>query len=120
MYLDCSKEFWKAPDWSNVLANLYCRLRLVRRHDHSRRRKFYRYIANERELLVSSGVDAEYLRLICRRFADTTKRDRLAAIIRYESQVTSRDHPVRRTLKALPCDLLPEFRTKERMQAQWC
>ena len=120
MYLECSKEFWKAPDWINVLANLYCRLRFVRRFDEAGRRKFYRYIAHERQLLVSSGVDAEYVRLICRHLADMTKSDRLAAIRRYEAAVSCREHPVRRSLKSLPCDLAPEFRTKERMRSQWC
>lgn len=120
MYLECSSEFWKAPDWSNVLANLYTRLRFVRRFDESSRRKFYRYIAKERQLLEQAGVDAEYVRLICRHWSDTTKPERLAAIRRYEAEVSCRDHPVRRSLKSLPCDLPPEYRTKERMRAQWC
>lgn len=46
------------------LNNLYWRIRYTR--NKSEKRKFYRYVAAEKQRLIESGVDREELRLICR------------------------------------------------------
>ncbi len=47
------------------LNNLYWRIRYTR--NKSEKRKFYRYVANEKKrLLEETGVDPEELRLYCR------------------------------------------------------
>lgn len=46
------------------LNNLYWHLRFTRKL--SVKRRYYRYIANEKKRLISSGVDSECLRLRCR------------------------------------------------------
>lgn len=46
------------------LNNLYWHIRYTR--NSSVKRKYYRYVAKEKKRLIESGVDAEYLRLLCR------------------------------------------------------
>lgn len=46
------------------LNNLYWHIRYTR--NKSVKRKYYRYVFNEKKRLILSGVDWEYLRLYCR------------------------------------------------------
>lgn len=46
------------------LNNLYWHIRYTR--NKSIKRKYYRYVFNEKKRLIESGVDAEELRLVCR------------------------------------------------------
>lgn len=50
------------------LNNLYWRIQYTR--NKSEKRKFYRYVAAEKQRLIESGVDREELRLICRVLAN--------------------------------------------------
>lgn len=60
------------PEFSD-LRNAYVRLRFTKR-DQAKRRYWYRKIKQHREALLSSGVDAELLRLYCRWLADLGNR----------------------------------------------
>lgn len=46
------------------LRNIYWQIRYSR--NKNRKRKYYRYAADEKKRLIASGVDPEELRLLCR------------------------------------------------------
>lgn len=46
------------------LRNFYWYIRYTR--NASVKRRYYRYVLKEKKRLIKSGVDAEYLRLLCR------------------------------------------------------
>lgn len=46
------------------LRNFYWHIRYTR--DKVTKRRYYRYVLKEKKRLIKSGVDAEYLRLLCR------------------------------------------------------
>lgn len=46
------------------LRNFYWYIRYTR--DKVTKRRYYRYVLKEKKRLIKSGVDAEYLRLLCR------------------------------------------------------
>jgi hypothetical protein len=76
------------PKWAGKLLSLYWRLRACRAWDGARRRRYYRYIAQEkRRLLEDVGVDWEELRLLCRHLANLQNRH---AERRWETYVEGR------------------------------
>lgn len=64
------------PKWSFNLRNLYYRLRYCRSDDIAGRRRFYRYIRDERDFL-QSHVPAELIRVLCRALANPQDERRL-------------------------------------------
>jgi hypothetical protein len=79
---------YSLPDWSVDLRHLYWFLRDVRAFDSAARRKYYRRIEQERGRLVSSGVNAELLRLVCRWLADPLDRSREALVVRFDARLS--------------------------------
>lgn len=59
-------RYYSMPAWSGCVRNLYWFLRYKRQWDTAARRLYYRKIRAERDRLVASGVDAEWVRLFCR------------------------------------------------------
>lgn len=53
----------------SLIRNHYWHLRAVRPHQQAQRRFHYRRVERIRSLLLSRGVDAEFLRLYCRALA---------------------------------------------------
>lgn len=114
---------WVRPGWAATLCNLYWRLRAVRRHDSAGRRKWYRYIRDERDFLVSNGVDAELVRLACRYYSNPVEGPALDRLEAFE-QVVLKLHAIqgnaalhelaRRDVQSFFPDLPPEFRVPRR------
>ena len=59
-------HYYDMPDWSGPVRNLYWFLRYRRQWNSAARRRYYRKIRVERDRLVASGIDAEWVRLFCR------------------------------------------------------
>jgi len=66
--------FYRYPDWSNLIRNLYWYLRQFRSFDAVRIRKQYRRIAAEKKRLQSEGVNSELIRLLCRHMVNLNNR----------------------------------------------
>lgn len=66
--------FYRYPDWSLLIRNLYWYLRQFRSFDSVKIRKQYRRIAAEKKRLQSEGVDAELIRLLCRHMVNLKKK----------------------------------------------
>lgn len=121
-YLDVPVA-WGVPGWARTLANLYWRLRAVRKYNQAARRKWYRYIRRERDYLEQQGVDSELVRLACRylnRPQEGNALDRLLAfelvviqLHRIQGLVILEELGKRRVETFYP-DLRPEFRTRDR------
>lgn len=59
-------QFYKYPEWSQMIRTHYWPLRYARAFDDARVRKQYRLIAVEKKRLQGEGVDSELIRLLCR------------------------------------------------------
>lgn len=59
-------QFYKYPEWSQMIRNHYWYLRFARGFDSARIRKEYRRIEAEKKRLQGAGVDIELVRLLCR------------------------------------------------------
>lgn len=121
-YLDVPVA-WGVPGWARTLANLYWRLRAVRRHDQAGRRKWYRYIRRERDYLEGQGVDSELIRLACRYLMRPVEGKALDRLLAFELVViqlhriqglTLLERLGKRSMCTFYPDLQPEFRTRER------
>lgn len=79
--------YYAMPAWSSRLANLYYLLRCYGHRNQARRRKLYRFIANERKRLLEAGVDGEEVRLLCRHLANPSNRHAAGRLAGYSAQL---------------------------------
>lgn len=75
------------PAWTESLRNFYWQLRACRAYDQAGRRKFYRRIRVERDRLVSSGINEELVRLLCRHLSDPTMKIRAIRLAEFERKM---------------------------------
>lgn len=73
------------PAWSANLRNLYWFVRFYGFRDLSRRRGLYRRIAKEKRAVTASGVDPEYVRLVCLFLADPRRENRAVKCLAFEA-----------------------------------
>ena len=78
--------YWRVPPWAMHLANLYWHCRATRCNEAARR-KWYRYIREERDTLEQLGVDAELVRLACRHLTRPRCQKALTRLVSYEEAV---------------------------------
>lgn len=75
----------KTPAYSGKLCNLYWMLRYKRRSSAARRR-YYRYISDEKKRLFLEGVDQEEIRLLCRHLCNPHDKHAERAFLHYAAQ----------------------------------
>lgn len=81
-------SFYKFPEWSGTLRNLYWNIRACR--NHNQKRTHYRAIARERDRLEQTGIDSEWIRklgLYLTTSDHATGNRRLDALIQYETDL---------------------------------
>ncbi len=59
-------QFYRYPEWSQIIRAHYWHLRFARGFNQARIRKEYRRIEAEKKRLEKAGVDRELVRLLCR------------------------------------------------------
>jgi hypothetical protein len=75
------------PAYASTLCNLYWQLRARRSFDLAKRRRFYRYISDEKKRLFLEGVEKEEIRLLCRYLANPTNKHAELAFSAYAAQM---------------------------------
>lgn len=61
--------------------------RTANRYSRARRRKYYRYIQDEKKRLIDSGVDAELVRLYCRMLSNLRNQNAAERYAIYAAQM---------------------------------
>lgn len=75
------------PPYSSTLANLYWMLRYKRARSTAARRRYYRYISDEKKRLILAGVDEEEVRLICRYLSNPHNKHAETRCFAYNAQL---------------------------------
>lgn len=76
----------KPPSYSTVLCNLYWHLRHYRGRDLAARRRYYRYISDEKKRLFLEGVDKKEVLLLCRYLSEPRNIHAKSAFLAYAAQ----------------------------------
>ncbi|NJA90229.1 hypothetical protein HCX48_13490 [Rhodocyclus tenuis] len=87
---------------ANLIANCYWQLRALRPGDQARRRALYRRIADEKKRLLSEGVDAEALRLLCLHYADPSRELRRVRLIKRLAEVENAANEAKKASQPFP------------------
>ena len=76
----------KLPSYASRLANLYWMLRYKRARSSAARRRYYRYIADEKKRLFLEGVDKKEVLLLCRHLCNPGNKHAESAFLAYAAQ----------------------------------